>query len=303
MTAESGRDDLMMRTADGRELHVLLDGPEDGLPLVFHHGAPGAIASYPPMTAAAASRGLRLVCYERPGYGRSAPLPGRAVGDAAADVTAVLDHIGAASFVTAGWSGGGPHALACAVLLAGRCQAAACVAGVAPYNAPGLTWMAGMADDNVLEFSAAAAGAAALTEALADAVSFLRDITAGQLTEAIGSLASDVDLAVLTGEFADFLAASFRAATAAGMAGWRDDDLAFVKDWGFELPASGTVAAPISVWQGGQDNMVPFGHGQWLAANLPGARSHLVSGAGHLTLMADSFGAILDDLLELAGGR
>jgi pimeloyl-ACP methyl ester carboxylesterase len=303
MTAESGRGDLMMRTADGRELHVRLDGPEDGLPLVFHHGSPGAIAGYPMMTAAAASRGLRLVCYERPGYGGSTPQPGRQIADAADDVAAILDHIGAAKFVTAGWSGGGPHALACAVLLAGRCQAAASIAGVAPHDAAGLTWMAGMAEDNVTEFSAAEAGQEALTEALAGAVSFLRDITPGQLAEAIGSLASDADLAALTGEFANFLAASFRAATVAGMAGWRDDDLAFVHDWGFELPTSGTAAAPVSVWQGGQDNMVPFAHGQWLAANLPAARSHLIGGAGHLTLMAHSFGAILDDLLELAGGH
>jgi pimeloyl-ACP methyl ester carboxylesterase len=303
MAAESGRDDLMVTTADGRDLHVRLAGPAGGMPLVFHHGAPGAIANYRPMTAAAASRGLRLVRYARPGYGASTPQPGRCVADAAGDVAAILDHIGADRFVTAGWSGGGPHALACAVVLAGRCQAAASIAGVAPHDAAGLSWMAGMAEDNVTEFSAAQAGEAALAEALAEATSFLRTVTADQLPEAIGDLASATDLAVLTGEFAEFLAASFRAATSSGVAGWRDDDLAYVRDWGFALPGTGAKAAPIAIWQGSEDNMVPLAHGEWLAANLPGARPHMITGAGHLTLMARWFPTILDDLLELPAGR
>ena len=75
--------------------------------------------------------------------------------DVAEDTAAVLDELGADSFVTAGWSGGGPHALACAAALPGRCLAAASIAGVAPYLAPGLDWMAGMGPENVAEFGAA----------------------------------------------------------------------------------------------------------------------------------------------------
>ena len=46
--------------------------------------------------------------------------------------------------------------------------------------------------------------------------------------------------------------------------------------------------------------MVPFTHGQWLAANIPGARAHLLPGEGHLFLTVSSFDRILDDLLDLA---
>jgi pimeloyl-ACP methyl ester carboxylesterase len=115
----------------------------------------------------------------------------------------------------------------------------------------------------------------------------------------MGGLISAADRAVVTAEFAEYLAASFRAVLRAGIAGWRDDDIAFVSDWGFPVEQAGAV--PVAIWQGDEDRMVPFSHGAWLAAHIPGARAHLAPGEGHLTLTVRSFGAVLDDLLALAG--
>lgn len=289
----------IVSTPSGRRLEILTAGPAGGLPLVLHNGTPGGLVAYAPMTEAATARGLRTVMCARPGYGRSEPLPGRRVADVAGDVAAVLDGLGLAEFVTAGWSGGGPHALACAALLPGRCRAAATVAGVAPYRATGLDWLAGMAPENVEEFGAAAAGAEAVTRYLQHAAAALAAVTADEVTQVMGELVSGADKAVLTGDFAGYLAQSMRAALATGVAGWRDDDLAFVAGWGFALDEPGM--APVTIWQGDQDRMVPFAHGEWLAAQMPGARVHLLPGEGHLTLGVRCFGAILDDLLALAG--
>jgi pimeloyl-ACP methyl ester carboxylesterase len=126
------------------------------------------------------------------------------------------------------------------------------------------------------------------------------------VAQALGGLVIAADQAALTGDFADYVAAALRASMNTGIAGWRDDDLAFVRDWGFSLdpalePGRGGPAAPVAIWQGDQDKMVPFAHGQWLAANIPGARAHLLPGEGHLSLTVSSLDRILDDLLDLAG--
>lgn len=283
----------------GRVLDVLVGGPDDGMPLVFHTGTPSGLLWYQPLADAAAARGLRTVLYARPGYGHSTPQPGRLVADAAADVDKILERIGADEFVTAGWSGGGPHALACAALLPVRCLAAATIAGVAPQDSPGLDWMAGMAQENHEEFRAALAGEKDLTTFLSAAAGSLRGIGAAELADGLGGLVDEADKAVLTGGFAEYLATALSAAVTPGIDGWRDDDLAFTRDWGLSLDALGH-ATPVAIWQGDQDRMVPVSHGAWLAANIPLAQARIRPGEGHLTLMRSRIGEILDDLMTLA---
>jgi pimeloyl-ACP methyl ester carboxylesterase len=292
---------VIVQGPGGRQLEALATGPAGGLTVVLHNGTPVGLMVPPLVAEAAAERGLRLVLYARPGYESSTEDPGRRVSGAAADLAAVLDGLGVAEFVTVGWSGGGPHALACAALLSGRCLAAATMAGLAPYHAEGLDWTAGMGEENIAEFAATLSGPAALTGFLEPAARELATVTAAEMAVALGTLVSAADKAAITGEFADYLAASMRAAVAGGVAGWRDDDLAFAADWGFTMADAG-AGAPVAVWQGDQDMMVPWSHGRWLAAHIPGARAHLLPGEGHLTLV-HTFGAILDDLLDQAGRR
>lgn len=286
-----------IRTSDGRVLEVVSQGPPDALPLVFHGGTPIAAVLYPPIVDAAVDAGLRFITYSRPGYATSDPMPGRSVADAAADVAVVLDAFGAQQFVTIGWSGGGPHALACAALLPDRCAAAATIAAVAPYPAAGIDWLAGMGEENVEEFGAALQGESALSAYLKEEAVGLSQVTASDLDDALGDLVSDIDRASLTGRFAEWAAASFRKAVSAGIAGWRDDDLAFVKPWGFDV---GQIKRPVALWQGAQDRMVPSSHGQWLAAHMPTAKARLLQGEGHLSVGVGAFGLIVEDVVRLA---
>ena len=266
------------------------------MPLVYHSGTPAAAVWFPQLADAVSKAGLKLVTYSRPGYASSTPMPGRSVADAAGDVTGILDALDADQFVALGWSGGGPHALACAAALADRCAAAATIAGVAPYPAEGIDWMAGMGQDNVDEFSAAFAGTETLEPFLEKSAAELSEVHGPEVAESLRTLVSDVDKRALTGDFAEMLAEAFRRSVSSGIAGWRDDDLAFIRSWGFDL---GAIRRPVAVWQGGQDRMVPFAHGGWLAQHIPNAQVHLYPEEGHLSLAVASVERIVTDLAAL----
>jgi len=270
------------------------EGPADGIPLIVHHGTPGAGVPYPPFVEEAATRGLRYVAYTRPGYGDAPRAEGRSVASCAADVAAILDELGAERCYTYGESGGGPHALACAALLGDRVIKAASIAGIAPWGAEGLDWMAGMGAENQQEFAAIQAGPEALRAFLEQARASLSGLTGDHVAASLGDLIGEADRAALTGAFAAHLAESITAGVRQSIDGWFDDDLAFVKDWGFDLAS---ITVPVTVWQGDDDRMVPFAHGQWLAAHIAGARAELRRGEGHLSITVAAYGEILDDLL------
>ncbi len=287
---------------DGRTLEHLQAGDPEGFPLVYHSGTPSAVVEDPDLFAAAASAGLRLVTYSRPGYGHSTPRGGpdhlvAPILDDAADTAALLDHLGIDDFVTLGWSGGGPRALACAAAMPGRCRAASLLAGVAPYDAEGLDWLAGMGEENVRDFDAIVAGREVYRPIAQEQVAELRDVTAADIATSFGDLVDEVDTAALTGTFAETVAESFRRALAQGPVGMVEDNLQIVTPWGFDVR---DLRVPVAVWQGEHDRMVPYAHGQWLAAAVPGARAHLHPEEGHLSLVA-RMDDILADLKDLAG--
>ncbi len=287
--------DLNVRSPDGRRLAVRLDGPETGEVVLFHTGTPNDGPLFGPLVEAGAARGFRHLSYSRPGYGNSDRRPGRRVVDCAEDVLAILDALGIESIFTVGWSGGGPHALACAASLPERVRAAATIASIAPPRAEGLNWLDGMGKGNVAELAAAEAGGEALRAHLEREAETLSDLTAGDVIAAFGDLISRADESALTGEFAEYVAESTRAAVRTGIWGWFDDDMAFIEDWGFDL---GSIDVPVAIWQGDDDRFVPFAHGRWLAENVSGVTSCLRTGEGHLSLAISAYGEILDQLSQ-----
>jgi pimeloyl-ACP methyl ester carboxylesterase len=286
-------------TRDGRALEVLTGGDPDGFPLLFHGGSPSAAVLFSAIDRAVADAELRLVTYSRPGYGDSTPRP-RAeprIVDDVADSAAVLDGLGIDRFVTLGWSGGGPRALGCAALLPERCLAAASVAGAAPYDGDGLDWFAGMAEENVAEYTAASTSRAAYEAFLEEDLLPVLMADADDMAEAMGGLLPPVDRDALDRPFLEWLTETFHRAGAQRLVGVLDDGQAAVRPWGFDV---GSIRVPVAVYQGRQDAMVPFAHGEWLAAHIPDAEAHLTEDDGHLTLVT-RMPELLADLKRLAG--
>lgn len=287
---------LQVPGPDGRTIETLVGGDPDGRALLYHGGSPSAAAENRLLDDAARALGLRLVTYSRPGYGDSTPRPAAGVyADDVVESAAVLDHLGIAEFVTLGWSGGGPRALACAALLPKRCRAATSLAGVAPIDAVGLDWFDGMAEENHEEYQAAEQGPAAYAAYLEENFMPILQATSAELRDAMGGLVTPVDKAAMTGDLLEWITRTFQRAGAQGVVGVRDDGLAATRPWGFDLAE---IAVPVAVWQGREDAMVPYSHGAWLAAHVPGAQAHLFEDEGHISLW-ERISEVLTDLMRI----
>ncbi|WP_433887885.1 alpha/beta fold hydrolase [Streptomyces sp. CA-111067] len=271
-----------LRTPDGRLLRYCLYGPEGGEPVFALNGTPDTRWVRPEGVAAYEDAGLRVLVYDRPGYGGSTRRPGRTVGDAAQDVGALARAMGWDRFAVTGFSGGGPHALACAALLPGRVTRCAAMMSPAPFDAPGLDFFAGMAADDVRCYRLAAAGDPALRPLLerggAEAVA---RVERGEPMLAPDGGAPDSDLERLRARPAAAdpgRVARNRAMWLDGVDGRLDDLAALSRPWGFDVRE---IGAPTSIWYGLADAFVPRQHGDWLRTQVPGAQSFTFPG-GHV---------------------
>jgi pimeloyl-ACP methyl ester carboxylesterase len=271
-----------IRASDGRVLAVAEWGDPGGVPLFSIHGTPGGRIAYWIDPTIYARHGLRRFTFDRPGYGESTRMPGRAVADVVADVAAMADALGVDRFAVTGGSGGGPHALACAALLPDRVLRCMALVSIAPYGPDGLehaAFLAGMTEGNVIEFEAALAGEDAMLEvAEREGKTLLARLDEGRsdfLGDAYEMAESDkAQMAKHQARMADH----FRNCLAPGVAGWVDDNIAFTKPWGFDVTS---IHVPMYLSYGREDTLVPAAHGDWLAAHLPGA-TVVVEDVGHM---------------------
>ncbi|HTU75331.1 MAG TPA: alpha/beta hydrolase [Trebonia sp.] len=255
-----------------------IHGAAHGNPVFLLHGTPGSRNGPTPRPSVLYRLGVRLICYDRPGYGESTRHPRRRVADAARDIAAIADELRLEEFSVVGRSGGGPHALACGALLPERVRKVAVLVSVAPSDADGLDWYDGMTGSNVEEYGRARQGADVLAaelsargELVREDPEFLLQFLEPELTAPDRRILRDPGIRrLLTGTYAEALRQ--------GPEGWIDDILALRESWGFDLTK---IDVPVLLWHGADDVFAPVAHTRWLASQIPGAQVEVQRGAAH----------------------
>jgi pimeloyl-ACP methyl ester carboxylesterase len=277
-----------MDLPDGRELAWLEMGKPKGPPVFVFHGTPGsrlqATIYEKPITAA----GVRLIAIDRPGYGHSTYQPDRRLVGWASDVACLADHLKLERFAVIGVSGGGPHAAVCARFLPERVTVAAIVSGVGPLADSRLGTEGMMGVNRVLTQLAARSRHALLP--MFGAQEFLtRRWPERVLRTALRHLPPP-DAAVMgRAEERDAFVEEAKKSSATTARAAAQDMALIARDWGFRLDE---ISVPVHVWHGDADRNVPFAHGRYQAATIPGAVFHECPGEGHL-LMVDHLEEIL----------
>jgi pimeloyl-ACP methyl ester carboxylesterase len=277
------------RTSDGRKLAFVERGADDGIPVIACHGTPGSRRTRHPDPELYERHGVRMIAYDRPGYGLSDPKQGRSVADVAVDIAAIAGALGLDRFAVVGGSGGAPHALACGALLADRIIRVGALVTPAPSDTDDFDFFEGLAEINVKEFNAALQGREALEEYLQPYVDALRADPDAVIDEITSEL-PEVDRRIASREeYRAIMRESFVEAVRQGSRGWADDDLAFAKPWGFDLE---DVRAEVRLWQGELDVLTPRPHGEYVVSRLPNARFELLEGGGHF--LDEEWGVVLE---------
>jgi pimeloyl-ACP methyl ester carboxylesterase len=267
-----------LTTPDGRTLAYLERGPQDGVPVILSHGTPGSRFARHPDPEIYDRHGVRVVAYDRPGYGGSDPHRGRSIADAPADIAAIADELGFERFAVVGGSGGAPHALACGALLGERVTRVGALVTPAPSDDESFDFFEGLADLNVREVNAALEGEAAIEAFLQPYVEGIRADVDAVIEEILTELPEVDRERASRPETREIMKESFVEAVRQGSRGWADDDLAFAKPWGFALE---DVNSETRLWQGELDVLTPRPHGEYVASRLPNARFELLVGGGH----------------------
>ncbi|WP_207482078.1 alpha/beta fold hydrolase [Arenibaculum pallidiluteum] len=272
---------------DGRSLGFAEYGDRDGPVAIYCHGFPSCRLE----PALVPLSGIRLVAPDRPGLGLSDPCPGRRLADWPDDIAALADRLGIGRFSVVGLSGGVPYATACAARLGARIEAAALVNGLAPA---GLGWEGRSWAGRMMALGRRPNLARPVAQALRGALLKGPAGAAAAVTMTVLGMPGP-DREALPPESATALLGAARTALAPGIEGVVADMAIYAADWELDLDA---ITAPVQVWHGLADTLVPPAAAKVLAARIPGARLHLVEGEGHFSLVIRRHREILRALLD-----
>jgi pimeloyl-ACP methyl ester carboxylesterase len=277
--------------AGGTHLRVREAGDPGGEPIIHFHGTPGCRLELAFADDIVEAAGVRIIAFDRPGYGGSAQTP-FGLTSVANMAVQVADRLGVDRFRTSGWSGGGPFALATAALAGERVPTVGVIAGAGPFQlVPGLLDELSDGDkaaEKLLpdEQAACEAFVEALVEEF-DMEGALANPTS--LYQAFEPLLSETDRKHWTLHSEEMLV-DMREAMTQGLSGYGWDNVAWTRPWDFDVTK---LHCPVLLWYGTEDLMAPPSIAHWYHTNLPDAQLTMYEGEGHLLPFAH-----IDEMLK-----
>lgn len=278
-----------LKLPDGRCIEYIDNGVSSKSALILHHGTPTSMTVWGTWLAAAAEEGIRAIAFTRPGYASSDRKVGRSIIDANEDLVEILNQLAVENFVSVGWSGGGPYALASGLL--NKCSGVQLIASVSPYDAEDFDWFQDQTPGMVEEAKISA-------RSLEDSINFkenyykeFRDMTAEQFLTEYAKRSSFESFETTYREFSKDLSFSMHEALRDGVIGYAEDEYAFLRNWGFETKE---IQVPVLIWQGLDDLSVSPHMARWLNANIYNPTLKLLEGQHHSSIMVEKRAEILN---------
>ena len=279
-TPSPSRTGQQFTLASGRKLGFAEYGDARGAPVLYCHGWPGSRLEAQALHSAGTALGVRIVAVDRPGYGLSDFQPGRTLASWAADIGELAGGLRLDRFAVLGVSGGGPFAMACAAGLGERLSRVLLVCALGPTDVPGVTRGMVFAHRWLLWLGRKAPALARPIGRVS--LKYLRRYPDRVVSPSVLNRlpASDRE-AMQPGPFQQALTAGFREGLRDGVEGAVVDGTLYAKPWGFRLEE---VRAPVRLWHGEADIIVPPAMGRHYARVLPNCRATFHAGEGHFSL-------------------
>jgi pimeloyl-ACP methyl ester carboxylesterase len=278
-----------LKLPDSRCIEYIDNGVSSKSALILHHGTPTSMTVWGTWLAAAAELGIRAIAFTRPGYASSDRKVGRSIIDANEDLEEILNQLAVENFVSVGWSGGGPYALASGLL--NKCSGVQLIASVSPYDAEDFDWFQDQTPEMVEEAKISA-------RSLEDSINFkenyykeIRDMTAEQFLTEYAKRLSFESFETTYREFSKDLSFSMHDALRDGVIGYAEDEYAFLRNWGFDTKE---IQVPVLIWQGLDDLSVSPHMARWLNANISNPTLKLLEGQHHSSIMVEKRAEILN---------
>lgn len=269
--------ELLFTRSNGQTVAYFDYGQSENV-VFFHHGTPSAGPLSPHLRQNADAQNLRIIEIVRPGYGSSTAIPGRTINTISEINLEVANAFGIERFGLVGGSGGGPHALASGHLAGKRCIAQLVIAGFAPYDAANLDFFAGMVEGARDFWLLPSISMEKFQESIEEKATAMSSYSYEQIREMFNVDAQDPSSI----EFISYAQIVMKYSFLNGTLGFKDDNLAFVKPWGFSL---GEISMPVQLWTGTEDVSVPQSHSHYVHGVIPNSELRTIVGKNHRTIM------------------